>query len=80
MKKFPNFSIVQREPALDNALRPKSLSEFIGQERIKERLALIINAAKKKRGSHRPYSFCRTSRLRKNYPCFDNSRRTKYSD
>ena len=48
MKKFPNFSIVQREPALDNALRPKSLSEFIGQERIKERLSLIINAAKKR--------------------------------
>lgn len=48
MKKFPNFSIVQREPALDNALRPKSLSEFIGQEKIKERLALIINAAKKR--------------------------------
>lgn len=48
MKRFPYFSLVQREPALDNVLRPKNLSDFIGQERIKDRLALIINAAKKR--------------------------------
>ncbi|MGB9811512.1 MAG: Holliday junction branch migration DNA helicase RuvB, partial [Dictyoglomus turgidum] len=48
VKRFPYFSLVQREPALDNVLRPKNLSDFIGQERIKDRLALIINAAKKR--------------------------------
>lgn len=48
MKKIPTFSLVQREPALDNVLRPKTLSEFVGQERLKERLYLIINAAKKR--------------------------------
>lgn len=48
MKKVPNFSLVQREPVLDNILRPKTLSEFIGQDKLKERLSLIISAAKKR--------------------------------
>lgn len=48
MKKISSFFLVQREPALDNILRPKTLSEFVGQEKVKERLSLIINAAKKR--------------------------------
>jgi len=48
MKNLPAFSLVQREPALDNILRPKKLSEFVGQKKMKDRLSLIINAAKKR--------------------------------
>lgn len=48
MKKISSFFLVQREPALDNILRPKTLSEFVGQGKVKERLSLIINAAKKR--------------------------------
>jgi len=43
MRKIPASSLTQREPLLDNILRPKNLSEFIGQKKIKERLSLIIN-------------------------------------
>jgi Holliday junction DNA helicase RuvB len=49
MKKIPASSLTQREPLLDNILRPKNLSEFIGQQKIKERLRLIINGAKKRK-------------------------------
>ena len=36
----------EEERALDAALRPKSLAEFVGQERIKEQLGLLIDGAR----------------------------------
>lgn len=36
------------DPTQEGALRPKTLSEFIGQDRIKEQLHLLIAAAKKR--------------------------------
>jgi holliday junction DNA helicase RuvB len=38
--------IVGDELAFDAALRPRSLDEFVGQERVKEQLALLIDGAK----------------------------------
>ena len=36
------------EVALDVSLRPKRLADFIGQDRIKENLRIVIEAAKKR--------------------------------
>jgi holliday junction DNA helicase RuvB len=38
--------LVGDEVAFDAALRPRSLDEFVGQERVKEQLALLIDGAK----------------------------------
>jgi Holliday junction DNA helicase RuvB len=47
----PEDRLVEPEPVgdereLDAALRPRSLDEFVGQERVKEQLALLIDGAK----------------------------------
>ena len=34
------------EEELDGSLRPRSLEEFVGQERVKEQLAIALEAAK----------------------------------
>ena len=39
----------QREDHFDLALRPRTLAELIGQERVKENLAILIAAARKRR-------------------------------
>lgn len=49
MKKNSIFSLTQKEPALENLLRPRSLSEFIGQKKVVERLNLILKAAKERK-------------------------------
>jgi len=36
------------DPGLDQALRPKSFTEYVGQEKIKENLRIILGAAKKR--------------------------------
>jgi len=36
------------DKVLDNALRPKTFSEYIGQEKIKENLRIVLGAAKKR--------------------------------
>lgn len=38
----------QEDQVLDNALRPRSFSEYVGQDKIKENLRIIIGAAKKR--------------------------------
>lgn len=37
-----------REPVNDNALRPKLLSEYIGQEQVKKSLEVFIGAARQR--------------------------------
>lgn len=44
-----NTSDKQEEQAFEVSLRPKTLSEFIGQERIKENLSIFLEAAKKRK-------------------------------
>jgi Holliday junction DNA helicase RuvB len=36
----------EREEELDSSLRPASLADFVGQERVKEQLAVALDAAK----------------------------------
>ena len=38
----------QRNASLDNKLRPSSFDEFIGQEKVRERLLLSVEAAKQR--------------------------------
>ncbi len=40
--------ILPAEDELDRSLRPKRLADFVGQERVKEQLAVFIEAAKKR--------------------------------
>ena len=57
------------EERLENSLRPKTLSEYIGQDKVKENMKVYIEAAKKKRRAFRPCTFIWTSRTWKNYTC-----------
>lgn len=42
------LSPLQKDVTLDSQLRPKSLDEYIGQEKVKENLDVLIQAAKKR--------------------------------
>ncbi len=41
----------QQEEALERALRPKALDEYVGQEKIREQLQIFIDAARKRKES-----------------------------
>lgn len=43
-----NPSFTDDEKTLDNSIRPKRFSEFVGQEEVKKRLSIFIEAAKKR--------------------------------
>ena len=43
-----NLSMPQEEQGLDQALRPKTWQEYVGQEKLKRNLRIIIDAAKKR--------------------------------
>lgn len=45
------LSPVEKDPNLDAQLRPHEISEYIGQEKVKENLRVLMSAAKK-RGEH----------------------------
>src|SRR3989344_5462663 len=55
------------DQVLDNALRPKTFGEYVGQDKIKENLRIVIGAAKKRREPvahpmiHRPSGLGKTS-------------------
>ncbi len=42
-------NIFQVDPTLDNALRPRRWRDFVGQEKVKENLRIMIEAAKKRK-------------------------------
>jgi holliday junction DNA helicase RuvB len=43
--------VSQQEEALERALRPKALDEYVGQEKIREQLQIFIDAARKRKES-----------------------------
>ncbi|MBI2099534.1 Holliday junction branch migration DNA helicase RuvB [Candidatus Uhrbacteria bacterium] len=49
MERLTDPKINQEEEVLDTSLRPRSLSEFVGQEKIKANLSILIDAAKKRK-------------------------------
>lgn len=47
---FKNSEAVSgEEESFERALRPKELTDYVGQEKIREQLDIFINAAKKKK-------------------------------
>ncbi|MCX7846341.1 MAG: Holliday junction branch migration DNA helicase RuvB [Dictyoglomaceae bacterium] len=58
MGRIVNFTLTQREPALENLLRPRSFTDFIGQRKIVERLNLILKAAKERKEAIDHILFC----------------------
>jgi len=65
------------ERALEAALRPKVLGEFVGQDKVVKQISLVIKAAKlggKNSGSH---FIGRASRARKNHSCDDRCSRSR---
>ena len=40
--------IVDDEQVVEAALRPKALEEFVGQERVREQLSLVLDAARRR--------------------------------
>ena len=55
------------EEKLENTLRPQTLDEYIGQDKVKENMKIYIEAAKKKRRGIRPCFIIWPSWIRKNY-------------
>ena len=47
-KSFIESSFCQEDPTFDVPLRPQSLNDFVGQDQIRERLEVIIGAAKQR--------------------------------
>ena len=55
------------EERLENTLRPQTLDEYIGQDKVKENMKIYIEAAKKKWLGFRPCIIVWPSRTRKNH-------------
>jgi Holliday junction DNA helicase RuvB len=55
VKSFIESNICQEDASFEVPLRPQSLNEFIGQDQIRERLEVLIGAAKKRK---EPLSHC----------------------
>lgn len=47
-KRFLNSDVLEDEQAVENSLRPRLLSEFIGQRKAKETVAIAIEAARRR--------------------------------
>ncbi|MCD6284150.1 Holliday junction branch migration DNA helicase RuvB [bacterium] len=48
MSRVTTYAQLNEDKKLDNALRPKSFNEYVGQEKIKNNLKILIEAAKKR--------------------------------
>ena len=47
-KRLIETSFVEEDVKIENVLRPKLLKDYIGQEKIKEKLTIFIDAAKER--------------------------------
>lgn len=54
-KRLIETSFTEEDIKIENALRPKLLRDYIGQEKIKEKLSIFIDAAKER---HEPLDHC----------------------
>lgn len=55
---------VPEDADLETSLRPRVLTDYIGQEKVKENLRIYIEAARWARGGHRPCAALRPARPR----------------
>lgn len=72
-KRIISTEYIEEDHRIENSLRPKLLSEYIGQEKAKETLKVYIEAGKKAVMNH--WSMCcfTSSRTWKNNACRDYS-------
>ena len=77
----PGWSAIQdpggaaAEDDLDRSLRPRRLEDFVGQERVKEQLAVFIEAARGARRGARPRAAGRPARARQDLAGADRGER-----
>ena len=55
IERITTAEVAEEELALESTVRPRRLDEFAGQDRIKENLAILIDAAQTARGAGRPH-------------------------
>ena len=63
------------ERAVEAALRPRTLDEVVGQERVREQLSLVLEAARAPRPRARPRAALRSARAGQDHPGDDHRRR-----
>ena len=54
IERITTAEVAEEERALESTVRPRRLDEFAGQDRIKENLAILIDAAQQARRAGRP--------------------------
>ena len=60
------------ERALESALRPKNLDDFVGQQRVRHQLSLVLEASKIRGRTRRPRAALRPARARQDHPGHDH--------
>jgi len=50
-ERMVNPALAEQEKVADAALRPTSLADFVGQQRVKDQLNLVLSAAKQRHAS-----------------------------
>ena len=65
--------LVEEDIKIENHLRPQMLSDYIGQEKVKENLKIFIEAAKSRR-IFRSCTVLRSPGIRKDNTCRDRSK------
>ena len=55
IERIASAVVAEDEIALESTVRPRRLDEFVGQERIKENLAILIDAARQRGGAGRSH-------------------------
>ena len=70
-KRVISTELFEEENRTENSLRPKLLSDYIGQAKAKEKLKIYIEAAKARGESLGPCAFVRASRTGKDDACRD---------
>ena len=79
MSRYIESSLEREDEAFEVPLRPGKLGEFIGQDSVRERLHVSVEAAK---GRHEALGHCLFSgppRIRKNYPSAYHCKNNGYS-
>lgn len=59
------------ESAIEQSLRPQALSQYIGQQKVKDNLSVFIEICPDEAGNTRSCPFIRTARTRENNACVD---------
>lgn len=62
-------NLIEEDIKIEGSLRPQSLIDYIGQEKVKDNLKVYIEAAKQRGGRSGSCTVLWAARAWKNYPC-----------